>query len=87
MRCSVLPPSEYVPIVGTPPVPKRQPMRRTTASLVASVGADVENVPIIDTPIAYVLTAALPECAARTCLSTPPLRPSKIWPYLSTRKL
>jgi hypothetical protein len=74
-------------LAGTPAKAKRQLISFATASLVAWVGALVSNVPIIETPIVYVLTAALPEWAARTARSMPPLRPSKIWPYLSTRKL
>jgi hypothetical protein len=84
---SVLPPREYVPLAGILYCANRHDTRLTTAVFIAAEGSVLENVPISETPIVSWLTLSLPECAARTGLSMPPARPSKICPYLSTRKL
>jgi hypothetical protein len=67
--------------------PIRQATSSTVAVFIAAEGATLSRLPISDTPIVSVFTALLPEWAARTLRSIPPLRPSKICPYLSTRKL
>ena len=87
MRLRVRPPSEYVPVAGMPTWSNRQAINFTTADFIALVGSVELNVPIMETPIVSSLTLPLPEWAARTGLSMPPLRPSNICPYLSTRKL
>ena len=76
-----------MPVAGMPWTANFQATRSSAAAFIAEVGAVVEKVPIRDTPTVSWLTGPLPECAARTPLRMPPARPSKIWPYLSIRKL
>ena len=74
-----------VPCAGTPWSESFQPIRRAIASIAATGGATAVNVPMHATPVETLLK---PWAWAPTIgRSIPPARPSKIWPYWSTRKL
>ena len=64
---------------------RRQAMILISAARAAGEIEAESYLPISATPDEPVLKPCA--CAPTTFLSTPPQRPSKIWPYLSTRKL
>ena len=73
------------PCTGTPCSESFQAIRRASAFMPASVCATVMKPPMQDTPVETLLKPCA--CAPTISLSMSPARPSKIWPYLSTRKL
>ena len=73
------------PDVGTPWIESFQPTMRASASIPASVCAIEVYVPMHATPVETLLNPCA--WAPTIAWSMPPARPSKIWPYWSTRKL